>query len=151
MKISPRHFTCLVDGATGDLPEDWESCSRLDICERNLMPQEFIANSEDSEYITNWVEQANLTCESTTRIGMIGASFFVGIIVATSIIPVGYLSDLLGRKQIFICNVLLTILGCIWLYVANNVEHLWIGMLIVGMTTPGRMIVATAYADEFLD
>ena len=82
---------------------------------------------------------------------MIGACYFIGIIIATSIVPVGYLSDLVGRKQVFICNVLLTILGCTWLYIANDVEHLWIGMLILGMTSPGRMIVATALADEFLD
>lgn len=151
MKIAPRHFLCLIDDAGGDNLEDWESCLKADICDNELTTSEFMADTDDIEYIHNWVEQADLLCESSTRIGMIGASYFIGIIIATSIIPVGYLSDVFGRKSIFICNVVLTILSCIWLFVANNVEHLWIGMLISGMTVPGRMIVATAYADEFLD
>ena len=81
---------------------------------------------------------------------MIGGSYFVGSIVATSLMPVGYLSDWLGRKWIFVCNTLITILGCIMIYVANSLEHIVIGMFILGVSGPGRGIVAIIYADEFL-
>jgi MFS family permease len=101
-------------------------------------------------YLSNWVEQANLVCESKFSLGLIGGSYFVGQIVATSLIPVGYLSDWLGRKWIFVCNTLITILGCMLIYVANSIEHICIGMLILGVSGPGRGIVAIVYADEFL-
>jgi MFS family permease len=102
-------------------------------------------------YLSNWVEQANLICESKFDIGLIGGSYFVGQIIATSLIPIGYLSDWVGRKWIFICNTLITILGCMLLYVANSIEHICIGMFILGMSGPGRMIVCLVYADEFLN
>lgn len=46
--------------------------------------------------LNNWVEQLDLACKSDTEIGLIGASYFIGIIV--SMLTIVRLSDLLGRK-----------------------------------------------------
>ena len=81
---------------------------------------------------------------------MLGASYFVGIIVATALCPVGYLSDLYGRKWIFVMSITLAIIACIGLLLASQLVHLYLSMFLLGLTHPGRVIVALAYADEFL-
>lgn len=81
---------------------------------------------------------------------MIGGTYFVGQIIATSLIPVGYLGDQLGRKWVFIVNTLITILGCVILYLAGSITHICIGMFVLGISGPGRAIVTIVYADEFL-
>jgi MFS family permease len=43
-----------------------------------------------------------MLCESKQRIGFLGACFFIGVLVASTVIPVGILSDIFGRKWIFI-------------------------------------------------
>lgn len=43
-----------------------------------------------------------MLCEPKQRIGLLGACFFIGVLVASTIVPIGYLSDLVGRKWIFI-------------------------------------------------
>ena len=56
MKIAPRHFSCLIPDASGDNPEDWEACTKTEICENELLPSQYMADSNDAEYIYNWVE-----------------------------------------------------------------------------------------------
>ena len=46
-----------------------------------------------------------MLCESKQRISLIGALYFMGVIVASTIIPVGYLSDKFGRKAIYCISI----------------------------------------------
>lgn len=91
-----------------------------------------------------------MLCETKSRLGFLGACFFLGVITASSIIPVGYLSDRFGRKWVFVGTMVSEIISCYILLTATSLDYLYIGMFIMGTGHPGRFIVAVAYADEFL-
>ena len=91
-----------------------------------------------------------MLCESKSRIGFLGACFFIGAIIASSIIPVGYISDVYGRKWVFIGSMISEILSCYLMLIATSLDQLYIAMVLMGCGHPGRFIVAVNYADEFL-
>ena len=90
-----------------------------------------------------------MLCESKTRIGFLGACFFIGVLVASTIIPVGFLSDIVGRRWPFIVTLVVLTISCIGFIFANSLEQLYIFMFLLGLTFPGRMIVGINYAYEF--
>jgi MFS transporter, putative metabolite transport protein len=91
-----------------------------------------------------------MLCETKSRLGFLGACFFIGVISASSIVPVGYLSDRFGRKWIFVGTMISEIISCYILLTALSLDMLYAGMFIMGLGHPGRFIVAMSYADEFL-
>ena len=91
-----------------------------------------------------------MLCESKQRIGFLGACFFIGVLTASTIIPVGLLSDIYGRRYIFLATVTLLLGACIGFVLARSLDELYVYMFMMGLTFPGRIIVATNYAQEFL-
>lgn len=91
-----------------------------------------------------------MLCASKAQLGLFGASYFIGVIVATTLIPVGYLSDIYGRKWVFVASIAGVIVACIGLLLATKIEHLFVFLFMLGLSHPGRSIVAISYADEFL-
>jgi MFS family permease len=105
-KSEPHHFTC--KGINGK----WSSCTKDYICTNNLGKGEYLADTDDNQYINNWVEQVDMLCESKSRIGFMGACFFIGVITASSVIPIGYLADIYGRKWVFVASMISEIISC---------------------------------------
>lgn len=91
-----------------------------------------------------------MLCETKSRIGFLGACFFIGVILASSVIPIGLLSDVYGRKKVFLGSMLSEIISCYGLLIATSLDQLYVYMVIMGLGHPGRFIVAVNYADEFL-
>jgi MFS family permease len=89
-----------------------------------------------------------MLCESKNRIGFLGACFFIGVLVASTVLPIGFLSDVIGRKWIFIGTLGLLLLCCIGFLMATSLDELYIFMFFLGVTFPGRMIVMINYAYE---
>ena len=116
MKVEPKHFSCVSTQG------DWTACTREDICAKGLTQDEYKVDTTDSQFIRNWVEQCDLLCETKPRIGFLGASYFVGVIVASSLVPVGYISDQIGRKWVFVASTLLVIGACTGLYFSTQLE-----------------------------
>jgi len=52
-----------------------------------------------------------MLCEPKQRIGLLGACFFIGVLFASIVVPVGYLSDILGRKCLFSATLLVLIIA----------------------------------------
>ena len=144
MKIEPKHFTC-----KNRETQQWEQCDKAYICANNLDKSEYEPDKDDYMYIDNWSGQCNLLCESKERIGALGACFFIGILIASTIIPVGYLSDKLGRKWIFVATLIVAILSELGFIFATTLEQLYISMILLGITFPGTIIVGQNYAYEF--
>lgn len=142
-KSEPHHFTC--KGLNGK----WASCTKDYICVNNLGKGEYLADTDDSQYINNWVEQVDMLCESKSRIGFMGACFFAGVISASSLLPVGYLADLYGRKWVLVGTMISEIISCYILLVATTLNGLYIGLYVMGLGHPGRFVVAINYVDEF--
>lgn len=90
-----------------------------------------------------------MLCESKKRIGFLGACFFIGVLVASTVMPVGLLSDIIGRKWIFIGTLGLLIIACLGFMFAHSIEELYVYMFLIGITFPGRIIVGINYAQEF--
>lgn len=91
-----------------------------------------------------------MLCETKSRIGFLGACFFIGVILASSVIPVGFLSDVYGRKKVFLGSMISEIISCYGFIMATSLDQLYVYMVIMGLGHPGRFIVAVNYADEFL-
>ena len=147
MKGEPKHFYCL-DHETGN----FNSCNKEFICENGLSIDngEYRAETDDYFYIDNWQNQADMLCESKSRIGFIGACFFIGVLCGSTIIPLGFLSDIIGRKWIFVGSIVVLLISCIGFLFADTIEELYIFMFIYGITFPGRLIVGQNYAYEFI-
>lgn len=143
-KSEPHHLTCKQTNG------QWQTCSKEYICEHGLSKLDYKANKGDSQYINNWVEQFDLLCESKQRVGFIGACYFIGVIIASSLVPIGWLSDNYGRKWIFILSMLVEVIGCNMLIMGSHIHVLYISVLLLGISHPGRNITALSYADEFL-
>jgi MFS family permease len=90
-----------------------------------------------------------MLCESKQRIGLIGAMYFIGILAASTVIPVGFLSDLFGRKWIFVITLFIVLVSVAGFIFARSIEELYIFMFLLGTTFPGRIIVGVNYAQEF--
>ena len=67
-----------------------------------------------------------MLCESKPRIGLIGASFFIGILVASTVVPVGFLADRYGRKWVFVITLLVLAIACIGFIFAKTIVYLYV-------------------------
>ena len=90
-----------------------------------------------------------MLCESNQRIGFLGACFFIGVLVASTVIPVGLLSDLYGRKWVFIATLVILLIACVGFLYAKSIEELYVYMFLLGVSFPGRIIVGINFAQEF--
>lgn len=90
-----------------------------------------------------------MLCESKKRMGFLGACFFIGVLVASTVMPVGLLSDIFGRKWIFISTLGILLVSCLGFMFARSLEELYVYMFLLGITFPGRMIVGINFAQEF--
>jgi MFS family permease len=72
--------------------------------------------------------------------------YFIGILAASTIIPIGLLSDLYGRKWIFIITLVIILVSVAGFIFARSIEELYIFMFFLGTTFPGRIIVGVNYA-----
>ena len=75
--------------------DEWNECGVDEICDNNKDKSEY-RPVHDDEYIENWVEKYDLTCESKFKIGLFGSCFFVGVVSTLLVYPP--LSDKYGRK-----------------------------------------------------
>jgi len=90
-----------------------------------------------------------MLCETKGRIGFLGACFFIGVLVASTILPVGILSDMVGRKWIYVATLAILVISSFGFIIATTLDELYVYMFLLGITYPGRMIVAVNYAYEF--
>ena len=92
LEKEPNTFLCKAIGSG-----DWKECHKEEIC-RNRTQEgfHFLADKTDPDYLDNWELKLDLLCESSSNVGFLGSSFFIGVIFGLLITP--KLSDLYGRK-----------------------------------------------------
>ena len=101
----------------------------------------------DEEYMYNWVEKFDMLCESKTKVGLLGSSFFVGILVGLLFVP--RLADMYGRKPVFLATMILSSIMQLGFLLCTSIDQACILVAFLGMTFPGRMIVGFNYMLEF--
>ena len=74
--------------------------------------------ASDPELMDNWVQKLGLLCEPKNRIGLLGSSYFIGIISSMLFVPA--LSDHIGRKIIFCGTIVVSIIGQIGLMYSHS-------------------------------
>ena len=72
--------------------------------------------------------------------------YFIGILFASTIVPVGFLSDIFGRKWIFVVTLFIVLISVVGFILARSIEELYVYMFLLGTTFPGRIIVGVNYA-----
>jgi len=140
LEKEPNFFEC--EGVDGH----WSACKKEAICSQNLVNYRPVKS--DPEFLDNWVDKLGLLCESQKRVGFLGSSYFLGIIIAMIFIP--YLSDIYGRKKIFCLTMVASIIGQVGLIVSTNLYSSTLYMVLLGMTWPGKRVTGLSYNLEFL-
>lgn len=77
------------------LNEDFDTCSLETVCENEGIKHWQVDWSHDMS-IHNWITENNEYCISRFRIGLIGSSYFVGILLGSLLLQI---SDIIGRKR----------------------------------------------------
>ena len=96
----------------------------------------------------NWVGKLGLLCEPKNRIGLLGSSYFIGIIASMLFVPA--LSDHIGRKKIFCGTMVVSIIGQIGLIYSHSLTVSTCFMVVLGMTWPGKRVTGINYILEFI-
>ena len=87
-----------------------------------------------------------MLCEPKWRVGLLGAFFFLGIIV--TMIPVPRYADLKGRRLVFIITMCVSIISAIGLLACSSLEWAYFFMFLNGTTFAGKIIVGLNYLIE---
>ena len=93
---------------------------------------------DDSYY--NWVQQFDLTCASSTKMGMIGSTYFIGWITSLTFLP--RISDIHGRKNILLWGQIIQALAFATILFASSYALLISAMFVLGMMATMRTQVA---------
>lgn len=111
LEIEPSQFLCYYDPNTPENPStepEWVSCSKDDICSKELPRDRYRGDPADPEYIHNWVEKYDTLCKPKSKLGLFGLYFFVGILSTILVLP--KISDMYGRRLIFIQTMVCTLI-----------------------------------------
>ena len=117
----------------------WQNCTKEEICEN-----EFPYKGPD-----NWVSKFDMLCEPKEKIGMLGSAFFLGILLGLAFVP--KLSDIYGRKPLFLLTMVVSGFAQIGLILAQKMETAIFLMMVLGTTFPGKNVVGLNYFIEFLE
>ena len=101
LEHEPQYFRCKTGSS-------WHDCTKIDICTGSYDKYTGVSDVEkDPEFIDNWVVSMDLLCKKSIFIGMIGFSFFFGVVIAMFFVP--QYSELNGKKHIFCASLSISI------------------------------------------
>lgn len=90
----------------------------------------------------------NLYCEDSYTIGFIGSSFFLGAFTGSFVLP--RLSDIKGRKPIFLVGLVLYVFVVLIAIFNENVYMCYVNMFLGGICETARYYVAYVYIVEMM-
>lgn len=108
----------------------------------------FRIDYSDEKSLHNWIEQMNLYCTETYKVGFIGSSFFIGAFLGSFILP--RMADIKGRKPIFLVGLILYFIVVIMTIFNKNLYLAWFNMFLGGISETGRYYVAYVYIVEMM-
>jgi len=107
----------------------------------------------DIDYSTNlslhnWVQQLNLWCVPSFKLGLLGSMYFAGW--AFTVIWVPLLADKVGRKWWFTGSVIIVFFTMVGFILSPSLLISIILMFVAGAMNSGRVMVGFVYGQEFL-
>ena len=127
--------------------DQWHSCKKDKICGEGLSKDEY-RPVHDDDYIDNWEEKFELTCEPKFKVGLFGTFFFIGVVSTLLVYPP--LADKYGRKWPYISSLLLQTCAYVLIIISKDILATISYYLIVGLAAGGRVAVGTNYLAEFM-
>lgn len=127
----------------------WHSCSRSEVCAEKLPRSMYrVADENDPEYLQNWIQKLDILCAPQAELGLIGTSFFVGVIVAVFFVPSA--CDRYGRRIFFVGTLALQLIALVGLCFAQSLLTACAFVFLLGLAHPAKNIVAFNYCLELL-
>jgi hypothetical protein len=108
--------------------EEWHECTQKDICNKGIPKENYRPNKDDPTYFDNWVEQYDLICEPKWKIGLLGSTYFFGVICFVIVVP--WLADKYGRKWNYVINCFVYVIATIVEIYASDIVVLFILLFI---------------------
>ena len=93
------------------------------------------------------MKQYHLICESKLKIGLIGSSYYAGVVATVILVP--WLADNYGRKVPLVTNYIVFLGAALGIVLSHDLNWLYVYLFIGGMTFGARIIVALNYLVEF--
>lgn len=88
-----------------------------------------------------------MQCAEKSKFGVLGMMIFIGWTCAAAIIP--RLSDLYGRKKVYVINMLIQLVALLIMIFAKSYESMGSGLFLIGACSAGRWTVSYVYLMEF--
>ena len=124
----------------------WKKCTKKEICAERLPPHKYRFIKSDPEFLNNWVQKMDILCQPQSEIGLLGACFFVGVILSIMWMP--KYSDKHGRYPIILTTLGFQLTAQIGFILTTNLRFACFLMMVVGMSHPGKNIVCLNYIME---
>jgi MFS family permease len=124
----------------------WVSCTNKQFCKGDYYDRK--VDFKDYKSLHNWVEQLDMYCYSKNTIELIGSSFFLGAFMGSFVLP--RLSDIVGRKKIFLVGLALYFMVLVAVLFATNFYWMCLLIWLGGVAETGRYYVAYVYAVEMM-
>jgi hypothetical protein len=101
--VEPKEFKCMTNGT-------WHDCTKTNICvdlhgDKSL----YFAVDTSRQHIENWVNRFDLLCMPRMMVGLIGCTYFMGVVVSTlALFPI---RSYFRKKTVFCYSLCVTLLG----------------------------------------
>ena len=127
----PGGYLCTYPGSDSKVP-----CSPADWCDQADVEYEVNFDAND-ENLYNWATKLELVCRPPSATARIGTTCMLGIFLSVLIIP--RLSDLVGRKPLFMASMIVSIPILFFESFLGNLILVYICSFLAGPAIIGRM------------
>lgn len=139
----PEAFICTY-ASGADQPE----CTKENICSGNPAILDWKADPNDVKTLYNWIDQLDLLCEDSWKVGIIGSCFFIGWCATLLWLPA--LTDKYGRKIYFWLSVVICVAAQVGMLFTNSLAMMCAMIGIQGLAASLRLNVGYVYLMELL-
>jgi MFS family permease len=102
----------------------------------------------DPYSLHNWVEKLDLVCAPGWKLGMIGSVVFIGWVLTLAWVP--RLSDMYGRKYIFMIGMLADLSMFICIFFTKSLNWMIVIFFVIGLATTSRVDIGFVYMMELV-
>ena len=131
----------------------WKSCTNEDFCPEfknsfgkieSLPEYRIVTNAPTS--LNNWIQTYDLECSSKSVFGLFGSLYFLGLL--STCLFVTRLSDIYGRRNLFIWGTSLHIISSIVIIFSTSLELTFMMIFFQGLAHSGRGFVGILWMNE---
>jgi MFS family permease len=105
-------------------------------------------NWDDKESLHNWVEYYDMHCLPKVVFGLVGASFFMAIVISAMTLP--RLADIIGRKKVFTFGLWLHTIVLTIILMSDSLKLTFVMLLLEGIASGAKAYVGYVYLIEMM-